>query len=1432
MRNISIFLSLLFVLSTCKKDEDTSILVNASVANSSEGSVDFKSGDYSIGSSVTFSATPKTGYVFSNWTNTSTNQTYTTNPLSITVNENTTLVANFEKAAYNVMFTISGDGSVQKEVVGGGGYTHGSQVKLTATPSDDYSFFYWNNDPGDTENPKTITLDSNQNIPAKFDYEVARNLVGNWEFEISDPASKNVTIIKMSIDIFLNVLMTTIVNGEVISQIFTQMITISSTAIVIGDFAVITDVVVASATSLSMNMISIPEDTAPPTNESEIPDTGSELNLSGNKSDEEPQKDEDGIIIPPTDATTSSSTTEDIGDVFDESFDKLVNEAVETTTNTSTVEDGSFLDRVNGKTFTSETNDYTAVFEFTNDILGEFIKFHMIYDDCGETLINGSNIVAVTRNTENEFWFTFSINSENNSTARADQILAEMQMTFEDMPSANSDDDENDLKISILFPADEENSEFTEVIPSITPIAAGALNNLRLIIDNQCNATEINTDKVSGVRLIEQNVCLGENVEPYELVFRDQGFDRLINNLSGAERQLFNVSGLRGVFVNFKNGDTLSSINAGSYSNYYGIEYKCKIENSAINSDQDNNDCDITEANFGGLNRPSFVYTGVITDTTVSSIIHRIFNGSDEIRFVTNIKPESECNSSTTDTTTTTNTGTTSSTASGGGGNSGTTSSTGGGGNNSGTSSTTSLNFNCSDKAYIPDDNFESELISLGFDDVMDNYVCKNNINTITSLDLRAKSISNLTGVNSFTALENLDISHNNLGNSVLISNLGQLQILKARSSGITSIDLSNNPNLSTLDIDYNPITTLDVSSLNNLIKLWCGNTKLTNLNISNNVELTELRCQNNSNTGKYLTDLDLSNNSKITWLQLSYQKISFLDITSLPDSIETFLLNDNSELECVKATSIQINNRRDCLGGPQGWCIPDGVELSPNCNSGTTSNTSGTNSSTTTTNTTDTSTSTNTGTTSSTGGGGNNSGTTSNTSGTNSSTSTNNNCTISSSITSAQGSDNQTVVQGNQLQTITYSISSDCDQLNDAESAGQQLVSGFPPGVTALLSGNTVTISGTPTSQASGNYNYTIIIDNSIPGTETEPYISATSSTTIIGVINVEAPASLVLSSNQNTLNQSVCNNSDIDPVVFQLGGNATLANVTGLPSGITSTLDGSLNTITLGGSPSVSVATSTTYVYNISNTDGSPTRTVTGVITVHPPSQITRTSGDANIVVNSRTDGQENQLTNTSFSLSFQIGNAVGYNLTWDDNSIFNSNVDAGTPDATFDPNTGVLTISGNPGATGTTVHPPFKTYNYTITTTGNNNGCAEVSISGSIELVDGYVPAETYTINVTASSASDYTLSGSDRNGNVTGNDPSVTIKVGDTVDFAVDASGHPFYLKTVQGTGTSDLISGVTNNGATNGTVSWTPTTAGTYYYQCSLHNGMYGTITVN
>ncbi len=97
--------------------------------------------------------------------------------------------------------------------------------------------------------------------------------------------------------------------------------------------------------------------------------------------------------------------------------------------------------------------------------------------------------------------------------------------------------------------------------------------------------------------------------------------------------------------------------------------------------------------------------------------------------------------------------------------------------------------------------------------------------------------------------------------------------------------------------------------------------------------------------------------------------------------------------------------------------------------------------------------------------------------------------------------------------------------------------------------------------------------------------------------------------------------------------------------------------------------------------------------------------------------------------------------------------------------------------------------------------------------------------YTIGVTANGSSDYTLSGA-----FSGNDPPINITLGDTLTFNVNASGHPFYLKTSNTTGTSDAIT-VANNGTSSGTITWSPTTAGTYYYICEYHAGMVGTITV-
>jgi len=114
------------------------------------------------------------------------------------------------------------------------------------------------------------------------------------------------------------------------------------------------------------------------------------------------------------------------------------------------------------------------------------------------------------------------------------------------------------------------------------------------------------------------------------------------------------------------------------------------------------------------------------------------------------------------------------------------------------------------------------------------------------------------------------------------------------------------------------------------------------------------------------------------------------------------------------------------------------------------------------------------------------------------------------------------------------------------------------------------------------------------------------------------------------------------------------------------------------------------------------------------------------------------------------------------------------------------------------------------------------------------------QTFNITVTASGSSAYTMSGTDRNGSVSGNNPTVTIHRGDTVNFNVNASGHPFYVNHTAGTGTGNavLYPTASNNGTQSGTVSWTPnqrtasSTGGEqFYYNCQFHGGMQGNINV-
>ena len=106
-----------------------------------------------------------------------------------------------------------------------------------------------------------------------------------------------------------------------------------------------------------------------------------------------------------------------------------------------------------------------------------------------------------------------------------------------------------------------------------------------------------------------------------------------------------------------------------------------------------------------------------------------------------------------------------------------------------------------------------------------------------------------------------------------------------------------------------------------------------------------------------------------------------------------------------------------------------------------------------------------------------------------------------------------------------------------------------------------------------------------------------------------------------------------------------------------------------------------------------------------------------------------------------------------------------------------------------------------------------------------------AESKTYNVTNSGASSYVFNGE---GLTNSSNPNFTFKRGSTYSFNINTPGHPFLIKSVQGTGTADSYSsGVTNNGAIAGTITFTvPMNApNTLYYICEFHGSMTGIITI-
>ena len=136
----------------------------------------------------------------------------------------------------------------------------------------------------------------------------------------------------------------------------------------------------------------------------------------------------------------------------------------------------------------------------------------------------------------------------------------------------------------------------------------------------------------------------------------------------------------------------------------------------------------------------------------------------------------------------------------------------------------------------------------------------------------------------------------------------------------------------------------------------------------------------------------------------------------------------------------------------------------------------------------------------------------------------------------------------------------------------------------------------------------------------------------------------------------------------------------------------------------------------------------------------------------------------------------------------------------------------------------------YSSSSNTSLSNN--SNTSSSDPVALSE--LPSGTFVFSVSAQNSSSYRVSVTDSNDAQFGFDPTLKVNAGDDIVFNVNAPGHPFFLKTSTGVGSDNQIPDVTNNGSDNGTISWTVpagSSGTTFYYVCSIHDSMVGSIIV-
>jgi len=181
----------------------------------------------------------------------------------------------------------------------------------------------------------------------------------------------------------------------------------------------------------------------------------------------------------------------------------------------------------------------------------------------------------------------------------------------------------------------------------------------------------------------------------------------------------------------------------------------------------------------------------------------------------------------------------------------------------------------------FPDENFRNYLLSQDYGS--DGKLMASEATKITNIWVDSKSITNLKGIEYFTALKTLSCAKNQLTSLDLSSNT-MLESLYCNSNQLTELNLTNNVQLKRIQCQYNNLPNLNVSQCKELLQLQCQYNQLTSLDVTQNTALIKMRCDKNQ-----LAALDISRNTNLEEIWCAQNNLTALDLSNNGDLKELF---------------------------------------------------------------------------------------------------------------------------------------------------------------------------------------------------------------------------------------------------------------------------------------------------------------------------------------------------------------------------------------------------------------------------------------------------------------------------------------------------------------------------------------------------------------